>query len=397
MGRLIPDGRTVKQYVDDMIQQISGIPGSTGPAGPAGPQGEKGDTGPAGPAGPQGEKGDTGPPGLAGKDGLTTSVAVNGKSYTQSAGVITLPDYPSTISAPMHYHFQVSLPVAGWTGSGPYQQIASVPGMTDAMCPIMGLLQSTDVSVRQAQQDAYGCISMATTGADKLTVICDESKPETDITIQLEASVEADSIHYLSGIKAPVYGVGAASYPPASGWTGVVSSSGDDVSVSISLPFAVNLYGTAYTSVYVVSNGYLAFGSTTHTYSSLSASNPPCAKLLFGAADNSYQRVSYYSSSDYVRIRFEGTPATSGTVGAPKLTAEFTFFNPPKFGGKTVIEMLIGNFAPRTNAVSLIANASGTDATPYVLAANNSYVFESDAQGNQFSVLSGYYVADTNY
>ena len=55
----------------------------TGPQGPAGPQGP---TGPQGSAGPQGP---------AGTDGLTTQIKVNGTTYTQSNGLITLPDYPT--------------------------------------------------------------------------------------------------------------------------------------------------------------------------------------------------------------------------------------------------------------------------------------------------------------
>ncbi len=77
-----------------------GPQGETGPQGPAGPKGDKGDkgdTGPVGPAGPAGADGATGPKGdqgPAGRDGLTTSISVNGTTYTQENGVITLPDYP---------------------------------------------------------------------------------------------------------------------------------------------------------------------------------------------------------------------------------------------------------------------------------------------------------------
>ena len=74
-----------------------GEPGEQGPQGvkgdkgDTGPQGEKGDKGDTGPQGPQGEKGDKGEPG---QDGLTTQVKVNGTTYTQTAGVVELPDYP---------------------------------------------------------------------------------------------------------------------------------------------------------------------------------------------------------------------------------------------------------------------------------------------------------------
>lgn len=61
-----------------------GPTGSTGPTGPAGSTGATGATGAVGPTGEKGEKGDP---------GLTTKVTVNGITYTQVDGNITLPDY----------------------------------------------------------------------------------------------------------------------------------------------------------------------------------------------------------------------------------------------------------------------------------------------------------------
>ena len=46
--------------------------------------------------GARGEKGEKGEQGLQGTDGLTTQIRVNGTTYTQSNGLITLPDYPSS-------------------------------------------------------------------------------------------------------------------------------------------------------------------------------------------------------------------------------------------------------------------------------------------------------------
>ena len=88
-----------------------GPTGATGAVGPTGPTGAKGDTGSVGPTGqtgaigPTGPKGEdgvigkdgkdgpTGPVGPTGAPGLTTKVTVNGTTYTQSNGNITLPDY----------------------------------------------------------------------------------------------------------------------------------------------------------------------------------------------------------------------------------------------------------------------------------------------------------------
>ena len=93
-----------QEYVQDYVEEHPGPQGPVGPQGPKGdkgeqgPQGEKGETGPAGATGPQGPAGPTGatgPQGPAGQDGLTTSISVNGTTYTQSSGLITLPNYPT--------------------------------------------------------------------------------------------------------------------------------------------------------------------------------------------------------------------------------------------------------------------------------------------------------------
>ena len=79
-------------------QGIQGPKGDTGAQGKQGIQGPKGDTGPQGPQGKQGIQGPQGPQGPKGADGLTTSVTVNGTTYTQSSGNITLPNLLNTSS-----------------------------------------------------------------------------------------------------------------------------------------------------------------------------------------------------------------------------------------------------------------------------------------------------------
>lgn len=108
-----------------------GIQGEQGIQGIQGEQGPKGDQGIQGEQGPKGDQGDPGvtpiieagtvttgnagtsasvtaitsgdtttfnftiPRGATGQDGLTTSIKVNNQTYTQSNGVITLPNYPT--------------------------------------------------------------------------------------------------------------------------------------------------------------------------------------------------------------------------------------------------------------------------------------------------------------
>ena len=75
--------------LDANLQEQIDHMGNTGPTGP---------TGATGAAGPTGAVGPTGPVGPTGVPGLTTKVTVNGTTYTQSGGNITLPDYAKIVT-----------------------------------------------------------------------------------------------------------------------------------------------------------------------------------------------------------------------------------------------------------------------------------------------------------
>ena len=84
--------KSVQNLIDNALQNYQGGSGG-GIQGPPGPQGIQGEVGPTGPIGETGATGAVGPTGPAGAPGLTTKVTVNGTTYTQSGGNITLPDY----------------------------------------------------------------------------------------------------------------------------------------------------------------------------------------------------------------------------------------------------------------------------------------------------------------
>lgn len=197
------------------------------------------------------------------------------------------------------------------------------------------------------------------------------------------------------GNKLPVYGSSGGTYPPP-GWTGLLDNSVDDGWIQISLPFTFFMTGSAYTDTYISSNTYLTFGSGSALFSLLSASNPNLPKFMFGAADNSYQRVSRFASgTNYQRIRYEGTAGLSGTVGSPNIVLEITLFNPANYGGFNVLELLTGNHA-RTNGVTLVASASSEYLT-YNQNSLTSYVFLGNSNGTNWSVYPNCYVNNTNY
>ena len=197
------------------------------------------------------------------------------------------------------------------------------------------------------------------------------------------------------GNKLPIYGTGGGTYPPP-GWTGMQNSSVDDGWVSFSIPFTFYIAGNGYTTAYMGSNTYLTFGGGSSTYNSLSASNPGLPKFMFGAADNSYQRVSRFTSgTDYQRIRYEGTASTSGTVGSPNIVLEITLFNPANYDGYSVLELLTGNHG-RTGGARLVANSS-TEYASYSQSSNASYVFVGSGIGNSWAIYSNSYVNNTDY
>lgn len=198
-----------------------------------------------------------------------------------------------------------------------------------------------------------------------------------------------------AGTKAPVYGAGGGTYPP-SGWTGLKDISVDDESLSVNIASAFTINSTDYTTVYIGSNTYITFGSGSTAWSSLSSSNPALNKFMLGAADNSYQRVSSFTSgTNYTRIRYEGSASTSGTVGSPTIVYEATFFNKSLTGSVPVLEVLFGNHG-RTAGQAGVANTSTYYAT-YTQAANQSYVFVGNSTGTSWTIYTGYYMAGTGY
>ena len=197
------------------------------------------------------------------------------------------------------------------------------------------------------------------------------------------------------GTKAPVYGANGGAYPPTASWTGWFNSSSDDANIGITIP-SFTISGTAYTTAFVGSNTYFTFGAGSNNYSGLSASNPTYPKVMLGAADNSYQRLSsLVSRTDFVRIRYEGTASTGGTAGSPNIVYEATFFNPANTGGMPTLEVLIGSHA-RTSGITMIA-ATTTSYVTFSIAANQSYVFVGNATGTAWTVYTGYRVSNTGY
>jgi len=209
------------------------------------------------------------------------------------------------------------------------------------------------------------------------------------------------------GTKTPVLGNTGQSPFPANGWTSIISASGDDANTVVSLPFTWKYNNTDYNSFYPNSNYYVTFGSGSTQFNALSASNPAFNKIFFAGADNSWQRVSRISSgTDYLRLRWEGTNATSGTPGSPNMVYELTFFNPVNTNNQPVIELLIGAQARGNANPSVISGLysantklTGGDLGPSNrgVTANQSYILIGNSTGTSWNVYTGYHLANTGY
>ena len=169
------------------------------------------------------------------------------------------------------------------------------------------------------------------------------------------------------------------------------SGTNDNGFWTLSLPFNVTYLGTIYTQVFISTNSAITFdsGQTTSTWS---AGSPVVNKILIQATDNSAQRI--YSGSFGLspnrtfRVRFEGTAATTGTLGSPNMIWEAVFYE----NRNDRIDIVFGNNSRSgqpSGVYSLTALLQSFTST-----ANNSVrIFTSNAQefsvrGNSFTSVS---------
>jgi hypothetical protein len=191
------------------------------------------------------------------------------------------------------------------------------------------------------------------------------------------------------GTKAPTFGAGGSSVHPPAGWTSQQNASADDAFRPYTTPFSINVNNTSYSTHNIGSNTYITWGAGSTVFSNISASVPANNKLHMGAADNSYQRVSTFTSGTaYTRMRYEGNGSTSGTLGSPGIVLEVTIFNPADYGGVPVIEILVGNHN-RTAGQTGIATPSAY-MTTWSIAANTAYVLVGNAAGTAWARYNGF-------
>lgn len=192
---------------------------------------------------------------------------------------------------------------------------------------------------------------------------------------------------------------GGAAYPP-SGFTGLNDGSLDDSpQFNIAFNFNFKFLGTSYANLFVSPNAYITFGSGSGQFSGLSATNPALPKIFLGSADWSIQRLSFKRGleNSYLHIRYEGTAATSGTLGSPNIVYEIIFYDPRSTDNLSKFDVYFGNHAGAAqifricsaSADVLVPGNFGDPSEDTSLLANTNYSFSGDYDGNSWTVKRG--------
>lgn len=139
-------------------------------------------------------------------------------------------------------------------------------------------------------------------------------------------------------------GLTASTIPDVEGYVG---GGNDDGYWQLTLPFSITYLGTSYSTVYVGTNFYVTFGAGSTVFAT-SAISPALPKIMMGSADHSTQRIYYgvegSTGTRTFRIIQEGASATTGVLGSPDMTCQYTFYE----NSATVVDVHMGKNAYRT-------------------------------------------------
>ena len=135
------------------------------------------------------------------------------------------------------------------------------------------------------------------------------------------------------------------------GWTSSTApttGNNDDGFWTLSLPFNISYLGTSYNTIYVGTNFYLTFGAGSTVWSTVNQTSPNLPKIMWGAADNSVQRI-YYTTEGVTpnrtfRVKIEGAAGTAGTLGSPTMVCEYVFYE----ATPSQIDLQVGPTARKT-------------------------------------------------
>lgn len=89
-------------------------------------------------------------------------------------------------NVPTTYKYETVIPVEGWSVAAPYTIDITVEGLLETDTPDITVIQDADVTIAQAQIEAWSKVSRIVTGTNKITCTCYEEKPEREIPILIK-------------------------------------------------------------------------------------------------------------------------------------------------------------------------------------------------------------------
>ncbi|MDD3251907.1 MAG: hypothetical protein PHV18_05035 [Lachnospiraceae bacterium] len=83
---------------------------------------------------------------------------------------------------------RIALSASGWSPSAPFTQVVSVPGVTAADAPVIGMsiAEGTTAVDVKLQNKAWACVDRAVTGAGTITFYCYNKKPTVDFAANVK-------------------------------------------------------------------------------------------------------------------------------------------------------------------------------------------------------------------
>ena len=109
--------------------------------------------------------------------GWDKAIANGGNADT--VGGKTIPDGIATFE-----RYTATLSASGWSSSAPYTQTVSISGIQSSDFPVVDIILS-DQSQASSIKDAWGNVDKIESGNGSITAYCYDSKPSSDIPIQL--------------------------------------------------------------------------------------------------------------------------------------------------------------------------------------------------------------------
>ncbi len=155
----------------------------------------------------KGEKGDpgvpgkNGEPGIPGKDGLTTSITVNGKTYTQVEGNILLPEYPTALPASDVYAWAKASTKPSYTASEVGALGANETAVNAAKVNNLTVLTAVPANAKFTDT-TYGLATTTANGLMSAAQVTSLNTAVTDI-----ASLKTTSVNGKSTVATAINGV----------------------------------------------------------------------------------------------------------------------------------------------------------------------------------------------